>query len=666
VLEGAAGVAASSSAADPFAVFQRGPDRRPAAAYDGDRETAWVSDTGAAGQWLELRLAAPARPASVLVTPLDDPTVGPRVTRLEVSTDAGTVTAPVPAGERPVRVALPPGPTTRVRVTVAAVADGPASGAAGLREVAVDGVRVTEAVALPTDAVALAAAGLPWTVLAQRADGRRGDCVREPAGWVCVGGLAAAGEEDGPLERRFGTPAAASVSVAATVRPRPGDALDALLDRAGGYRAAASSVLTPHPAARAGAAYDGDPATAWRPDGNDPAPQLQLDLGSVRELRGLRLTGSRADYEGVSRVRLRTDDGEVRTLPARRGRTLTLKPVRTRTVVLTFERKAVDGQSPPPVTVREIAFAGVTRPAAGPVRVGCGQGPGVGLDGAGRRLSVRAAVADLLTLAPVPATSCGGPVELAAGGHRLTSARTGALKVASVALTAGSRLADPPVGRGVGVDRWEPESRRLRVAAGEEAYLTLAEGFNAGWRATAGGRELAPVRLDGWRQGWVLPAGGATDVELTFTPGGRHRTGLLVGLAAALLVVLLAAVPTRRPVRPVPRAAPTKERRRWVVAVVLGGLAVLLTGPVGLLAALAALLLPPRLLAPVAAGALALAGLVLALVPGWSAQPALTQLLALTALLLVARALLDVRALLGTRARAPVGEPQQRPLDQHP
>jgi len=637
-----------------------------------------VSDVGAAGEWVEVRLAAPASPGSVLVTPLDDPAAGPRMTRLEVTTDAGTAAVPVPPGERPVRVRLPRGATTRVRVTVAEVAGGSATGSVGLREIAVDGVRVTEAVALPTDAIALAAGGLPWTVLAGRPDGRRGDCVREPepSGWVCVGGLAAVGEEVGSLERRFGTSSAAPVDVAAAVRPRPGAALDALLDRSGGYRASASSVLTPHPAARAGAAYDGDPATAWLPAGDDPAPQLRLDLGSTAELRGLRLAGTRAEYAGVARVVLRAD-GQLRVLPATPGRRLSFRPVRARKVVLTFVRDAEHGPGGDgglaPVVVRDLQLAGARDRPGGPVRVGCGQGPGVAVDGAGRRLSVRAAAADLLTLAPVPATACGGPVQLGAGRHRLTTGRTAVFEVASVALTGGRPPADPPVAREVEVDRWEPESRQLRVAPGEEAYLALAEGFNDGWRATAGGRELTPVRLDGWRQGWVLPAGGATAVEVTYAPGDRHRAGLLVGLAAGLSVLALAALPTglapdrapgRGPSSPPGRAAVTEPqpdrwgrwgwwgRRGWATVAAVGGLAVLLTGPAGLLAAAAALLVPPRLGAPVAGGALALAGLVLGLAPTWGGQPALTQLLAVTALAVVARAL--------------VGEPEQRPLDQRP
>ncbi|HYT10298.1 MAG TPA: alpha-(1-_3)-arabinofuranosyltransferase family protein, partial [Mycobacteriales bacterium] len=87
LLEGSAEATASSSAADPFAAAYRGPDRRPAAAVDGDPATAWISDAGTVGQWIQVRLGSPARPASVALSLLDDPAVGPRVTRVEVATD---------------------------------------------------------------------------------------------------------------------------------------------------------------------------------------------------------------------------------------------------------------------------------------------------------------------------------------------------------------------------------------------------------------------------------------------------------------------------------------------------------------------------------------------------------------------------------------------------
>jgi arabinofuranan 3-O-arabinosyltransferase len=121
-------------------------------------------------------------------------------------------------------------------------------------------VRVTEAIALPPNQDTT---GEEWTVLAERPDGRRGDCLRgRPAGPASRAGRA--GEESGSLERRFEAPAG-NVSVAGTVRPRPGTGLDLLLDEAMGYRADGTSRITLDPAARPGAGYDGDPATAWLP-----------------------------------------------------------------------------------------------------------------------------------------------------------------------------------------------------------------------------------------------------------------------------------------------------------------------------------------------------------------------------------------------------------------
>ncbi len=329
VLEGASNVTASSSADDPFAadpggVAHRGPDRRPAAAVDGDPDTAWVSASGTVGQYLDLSLLhrTPAREVTVdLVT---DPSVGPDVTSLAVTTDAGTGSAPVHRGEA--TVPLPPGSTTRIRVTITGVAGDPDSGAVGIRELRVPGVAVTEAIVLPPNENTI---GEPWTVLAERPDGRRGDCLRGPAGWTCVPGLAEPGEESGSLERRFEAPAG-DVAVAGTVRPRPGPGLDILLDEAIGYRADGTSRITADPAARPGAGYDGDPATAWLPAPGDQAPRLTLALGRTARITGL--TG--ADWTGVAAVDLTTRTGERRTLTGPGS----FRPVRTDQVTLTFRR----------------------------------------------------------------------------------------------------------------------------------------------------------------------------------------------------------------------------------------------------------------------------------------------------------------------------------------
>ena len=309
VLEGASNVTASSSADDPFAAdpegaAHRGPDHRPAAAVDGDQDTAWVSATGTVGQHLDLSLLRRMRLREVTVDLVTDPTLGPEVTSVAVTTDTGSVSAPVRRGRA--TVLLRPGSTAHVRVTITGVAGDPDSGVVGIRELIVPHLAVTEAIALPPNEDTT---GGEWTVLAERPDGRRGDCLRTAAGWTCVPGLAEPGEESGSLERRFEAPGG-DVTVAGTVRPRPGSGLDLLLDETLGYRADGTSRITADPAARPGAAYDGDRATAWLPAPGDQAPRLTLALGRVATLTGL--TG--VDWSGVAGVDLTSRTGERRTL----------------------------------------------------------------------------------------------------------------------------------------------------------------------------------------------------------------------------------------------------------------------------------------------------------------------------------------------------------------
>ncbi|HST66529.1 MAG TPA: alpha-(1-_3)-arabinofuranosyltransferase family protein [Mycobacteriales bacterium] len=661
VLEGASAVTASSSADDPFTAGYLGPDRRPAAAVDGDPATSWVSAGGTEGQWLELQLLRPQELPRARVEVLADPGLGPAVTRVGVTTDAGTVTASVRDGVA--ELALPKGETSMVRVTINRT-DGK-GGAVGIRELTIPGVRVRQAVAYPPDD----ASAPRWSVLAERPDGRRGDCLLGSAGWTCVPGLARPGEESGPMIRRFDAPSGL-VEVRATVRPRPGPALNALLDRAAGYRAAGSSTLTADPAARPGAGYDGDPDTAWLPSPADQAPQLRLDLGSTVTLTGF----GKTDWTGVGSVDLTTPAGDRRTVKAT-GR---FAPLRTDEVTLTFRHKLGRDGTPLPVTVRDVSLTGAPAHLTRPVEVGCADGPALDLDGTGRRLSVTAPVQQLLTLAPVPATVCGGPVPVAAGPHRLATGApaagspagspgaesaggTGALEVSGVELSSGPLPHVPPA-RTVTVQHWSDQHRTVRVGAGTQAYLALAEGYNAGWHATADGHPLETKRMDGWQQGFEIPPGSATTVDLTYTPGGTQHRLLLAGLLAALVVVGLALVPggaTRTPARG--GAIPLG---RWTPAVPVAVLGGLLIGPAGLLAAAVALALPRRARPAGAGGALALAGL-LALDPGARGLQAAGQALGAVALCLLAAALTGWRPPRDP-VREPVGEPQRRPLDQDP
>ena len=113
----------------------------------------------------------------------------------------------------------------------------------------------------------------------------------------------------------------------------------------------------------------------------------------------------------------------------------------------------------------------------------------------------------------------------------MSSTATAALEVATAEVSSGRPPAAPPA-RAIRTVSWSDQHRVVDVAGGGKGYLAMSEGYNDGWRATAYGRTLTPVRMDGWQQGWKLPPGGATRVTLTFGPGRMQHGVLLGGLAA--------------------------------------------------------------------------------------------------------------------------------------
>ena len=650
VLAGVDAVSASSSASDADAILLRGRDHHPAAAFDGDGATTWVSGgLTPVGQWVEARFTTRELTSVDISVPLVTG-VAATPTRVRVTTDAGSTdvtlagTTTVPLGVR----------TSRVRVTVLA-----ASGFRGFGLVSLElGLTTADG-----DLVAQRGLDVPkgkgtGPVAVALTSGRRDRPGCLPVGDrpVCSDALPLGDEDDDGVDRSVTLGEDAVLDAELQGRVRSGPALDALLQQGQAVTAEASSTQVADPSVRPAAALDRDLRTGWVAAPLDRDPTLTLSLAKPTRFTGARVVVD--PFLAVSRptsVEVSADGTVVGTGVLVDGVLRLDRPVTASTVRLRFptvERRASlrrDGfVEALPVGVTEVGLVGtdvgqrLDRSAR--VVIPCGDGPLLAVDGDLRlATSVSTTVGTLLDGGPVTITRCAGaPLSLDAGRHRLRAARTPLVSVTGLTLR---DLARPSpqlsADRVRSVGRWTASDRRITVAAGEPALLVVREAFNAGWSAHLGGKRLTPVLADGWQQAFALPAGGG-QVRLTYDPDRPYRLSLLLGLVLALVLVGLAVA---RPVTPV---GPSWPRHRFA-GPVLALLAVVALGGLPGLAALVVAAALRRLRGPVAVVAVLGAGVVVALQP-WPDRALLQT--PVQALCLLAVAVLAVS--LWSREAAPV------------
>jgi arabinofuranan 3-O-arabinosyltransferase len=171
-------------------------------------------------------------------------------------------------------------------------------------------------------------------------------------------------------------------------------------------------------------------------------------------------------------------------------------------------------------------------------------------------------------------------VRLAPGIHTIEAESTAQFAVDSVVL---EPVGADAAGAAVPVDihRWEATSREVSFGSSTTPrVLETTENANPGWLATLDGQELTPVRVDGWRQGWLVPAGPGGTVTLEFAPQRTYLAGLGAGLAAAILLIVLAFGWPRREKRW--DAPPTLQGRGLAMAIAGFAAALLIGGAPGL------------------------------------------------------------------------------------
>ncbi|GAB1511423.1 alpha-(1-_3)-arabinofuranosyltransferase domain-containing protein [Actinophytocola sp. KF-1] len=577
--------AVTASSAASFADSVRGTDltAMPFAALDGDPYTAWQSSSfrEPAGQWLEVTLDTPRVLSEVTLRVVDDRRVGWPVTRVRITTDAGSVEHEVARGAQEQRFPVATGLTGTVRVTAVAMAAGRDTGNVGIAELGIPGVVAQRALRVPADV--RPAGGQRTTYAFTRGPQPRYACLRQAEVVRCDAGLTRFGEEPEGVHRLFTTAARGTYEVGGTVLPASGGAPPVALR---GLTVSASTQLAGDVGAAPLGAIDGDPATTWIADETDQRPVLRLAWDAPRTVRGLRLaTTPGAGASAPAEVQLTSSAGTVRRTVAADG-TVEFAG-RTDRLEITVLRVEPGFHGPAGISTVEVT--GVPFPAIRPdtpVRVPCGAGPVVRVDGRDYDTAVSGTVEDVTEHRALPLTTCddlADGLDLGAGDHELRTARTADFVVQDVWLRPADATPVEPRQRAVTEVSWGAVHRELRVADGPAAVLAVRENANDGWVATADGRPLARTRVDGWQQAWVVPEG-ATTVVIEFVPDGTYRTRLLIGAIAALLVVAAALVPGRR--RPGPSTRP--GRGTWVPWV-LAALLVVLGGMAGLVALLAVL-----------------------------------------------------------------------------
>lgn len=653
-------VTSSGSRAEVTALGAIDPGSGPSASLDGDLATAWRSPAGQSrGAWIrwELPAARSLSGADLRVAFVADGTLGAAPRRVRVETAAGRAETDLLTSDDLQPLAVAPGRTSWIRVSLLASDPHERAVSFGVRELRLSGLAPSTS-ELYVPARPDAEPGTAEAVVLSARTGELGGCVLVGLSDACDPFLARQGEERTSLRRSVDLPADPVVHV--RVRPRPGAALDQLLEDSSALRVTATSQAVAGPAGRAAAALDRDLGTTWVAGRGDAEPALTIRLPERRKVSGLLfLTSPGAPASSPFEVHIDVDgretshfvgtDGSVR-FPAARVDRVTVR------FGFTSPRRGVNPVTGAleayPVGVGEVVVVGADdlRPRAdpaAPVRVPCGSGPTVTVGDQVVRTAVSTTAGALIDGLVVDATVC-GRADIRRGRSHVRADASASFLVDQVvfqARGATTRSAQAATGQPV-VQAWEPASRQIKLARVDQAsVLELGENFNPGWQATLDGVALAPVRVDGWRQGWVVPTGASGIVEATFEPDSTYRMGLLLGLIAAACLILGALAP-RSSRRSPPPAAQPPSRRTW--AAILGAGLALVAGAAGVATWIAALALHRR--PPARGWAIATACLVSAVVAvvwTWprSAPPAAALAQALSASVAVALAVLpDARA----------------------
>jgi arabinofuranan 3-O-arabinosyltransferase len=544
-LQGAASVTATGSGS----LLTATPFGKPEFAFDGDRRTAWTTGDfgGAVGQSITLRLERPVEVGQVTLRPvLSEP--GVQVAGVRVRVDAGTVEQGVPA-EPEVKVDVPDATTSSVTVEITQVR-GIGLNPVGFWEIGVPGARVHQVVRLPLTLRRLTAGlspadrarldAAPIDVVLARAAGEAGDRFHD---------------EERVLDRELWLPAGREFAVTGLAAAGPGlpdPVVDQLAGAPGDIVASSSSRFFDAVGARASQALDGDPDSAWVPDGRGPGEWIEL-----------RLPGKRLDHvdvvqavpeglvgvDAITAAEVSINGAEPFLVNLRQGTSrIDFPAAKVKRLRLAIDKVAgLGGQ----VRVSELRAGAARIPAAPRSRRLRGCMELATVDGQPLEVALDGTVGSLAAGQALPVRGCGKPLRLHAGSHRVRSGTGWLVDLLGLSSPAtASRVVPVPTPADLRVTGSSRSGMTIRTGvAGGPYYLVVGQGYDRRWRATMDGRPLGPpLLLDGYSVGWRVADQRPHRFEVTFGPQRPAGVALWVSAAGlALVAVLLVGVgPPRR------------------------------------------------------------------------------------------------------------------------
>ena len=594
------------------------PEDRPAAALDGNPDTAWVADsfTLPTGQWWQVKLTNPATVGSLHLTQPTASDADRWITRVTLTFDGGhPVSVDLGPASRTAagqEVTFPTRTFSTLRITISGyqVARRHAAtiyeSAVGFAEVGIPGVRVDETVSMPQDLLRASGSSSlldPLTLLMTR---------------LRTSGFPPRTDPETTLARTFWLPTARTFQLTGTARISPlvpDDEIDRLVGRPGsdhtGVVAYSQGRLPGDLTKGAINTIDGNPATIWEPGfgaAHQAGEWLEYDLPRPITFHTLDLqvvadgehsvptsltvtTASGSDHVVLPAIADGRVPGSVVDVP------LTIPALTGQTVRITFDTVRLeytnnyDSESPEamPIGIAEVGIPplqALWQPVPARIPTTCTDTL-LAVDGSPIWVQVSGSSADALARNGLLVSLCGpdaAGLTLGAGDHTLTSAPGGSVgfdtdQVALASAAGGAaaavgptgQLASPPITPTPPASVTAQTSTTLHVAvtgvttSTAPFALVMGQSINPGWVATVDGRSLGtPTLVDGFANAWTVdPAaldgslhGTTLPVTLRWVPQRRVNVALVVSALFIVVCLVLAFLPRRR--RRLPR------RPRWL------------------------------------------------------------------------------------------------------